>query len=264
MSDRELGPASKPDRSPPVKQPTDFRIISVLKRTRLVFARNFFNLAGIAGISVVPVFFVPARDGYVPVNLGLPTRAAASICVVSILLSQSIMCFVAFQRMCGQPMREGLKVGLHRSLPLVGITLSILLILGILLSLSDAGLAAAGAILLPVWSMPMTVCVIEGLGPLRGFGRSRELTKGHRWKMLALVLLAIVAVVALLTMMGFLVRAILSFGPPSFVGPVARINALTWMAVWSAFVAVLLTVSYHELRAAKGGNEADRLVEVFE
>jgi hypothetical protein len=49
-----------PERSPPVKQPPDFRIGSLLKRTRLVFARNFFNLAGIAGIAVMPGFIVPA------------------------------------------------------------------------------------------------------------------------------------------------------------------------------------------------------------
>jgi hypothetical protein len=75
MTDRELGLAYKPERSPPVKQPTDFRIGSVLKRTRLVFARNSFDLAGIA---VVPGFIVPAQDGYAPVNLGLPTWAAIS------------------------------------------------------------------------------------------------------------------------------------------------------------------------------------------
>jgi hypothetical protein len=263
MTDRELGLASKPERSPPVKQPTDFSIGSVLKRTRLVFARNFFDLAGIAGIAVVPGLIVPARDGYAPVNLGLPTWAATSMYVASILLGQSIMCFVAFQRMRGRPisLSEGLKVGLHRSLPLVGITLFILVILGILQSRSDSYLAAviAGVILLSIWSMALPVCAIEGLGPLRSFGRSRALTKGHRWKMLVLVLLAIVAGAGLLTTMRFLVRAILSFGPPEIVGPVARINMMTWTALWTAFFAVLLAVSYHELRAA-----ADRLVEVFE
>ena len=249
-----------------MKQPTDFRIGSVLKRTRLVFAWNFFNLAGIAGIAVVPGFIVPARDGYAPVDLGLPRWAAISIYVTSILLGQSIMCFVAFQRMRGRPisLSEGLKVGLHRSLPLVGITVFILVILGILQSLSDSYLAAAiaGVILLPIWLMAMPVCVIEGLGPLRSFGRSRVLTKGHRGKML--VLLAIVAGAGLLAMMRFLVPAILSFGPSEIVGPVARISALTWTALWMAFFAVLLAVSYHELRAARGGNEADQLVEVFE
>jgi uncharacterized membrane protein len=234
----------------------------------LVFARNFFNLAGIAGIAVVPGFIVPARDGYAPVNLGLPAWAAVSIYVASILLGQAVMCFVAFQLMRGQPisLSDGLKVALHRSLPLVGTTLFILVILGILQLLSDSYLAAAiaGGILLPIWLMTMPVCVIEGLGPLRSFDRSRALTKGHRWKMLVLVLLAILAGTALLTTMRFLVRAILSFGPPEIVGPVARIDALTWTALWMAFFAVLLAVSYHGLRAAKGGNEADRLVEVFE
>jgi len=54
--------------------------------------------------------------------------------VASILLGQSIMCFLAFQRMRRWPMglREELKVGLHRSLPLVGMALFILVTLGIL------------------------------------------------------------------------------------------------------------------------------------
>jgi hypothetical protein len=161
---------------------------------------------------------------------------------------------------------ESIKVGLHRSLPLVGIALLFLIILGILQSRSDSYVAGviAGVVLLPIWLMAMPVCVIEGLGPLRSFGRSRALIRGHRGKMLVLVLLAIVAGTGLLTAMRFLVRAILSFSPPEIVGPVARINQLTWMALWTAFFAVLLAVSYHELRAAKGGNEADRLVEVFE
>jgi hypothetical protein len=268
MTDRELGLASEPDRDPPVKQPADFRIGSVLTRTRLVFARNFLDLAGIAGFSVVPGFIVPARDGYAPINLGLPTWAATSIYVASILLGQSIMCFVAFQRMRGRPisLSEGLRIGLRRSLPLVGMTFFILVILGILQSLSDSNLAAVitGVILLPIWLMAMPVCVIEGFGPLRSFGRSRALTKGHRWKMLTLVLLAVVAGAGLLTTMRSLVRAILSFAPPGIVGPVARIDAQTWTALWLAFFAVLLAVSYHELLAAKGGKEADRLVEVFE
>jgi hypothetical protein len=239
--------------------PTDFRIGSVLRRTRFVFARNFFNLAGIAGIALVPSgFIVPARDGCAPVNLGLPTGAAISIYVASILFGHSIMCFVAFQRMRGRPtsLSGGLTVGLHRSLPPVGITLFILVILGILQSLSGSYLAAAiaGVILLPIWLIALPVCVIEGLGPLRSFGRSRALTKGHRWKML--VLLTMVAGAGLLTTMRFLVRAILSFGPPEIVGPIARIDTLTWTALWTAFFAVLLAVSYHELRAAKEGNES--------
>jgi hypothetical protein len=269
MTDRELGLASKPDRSPLAKQPVDFRIGGVLKRTCLVFARNFFILAGIAGIAVAPGFMVPAQqDGYAPVNLGLPTWAADFIYVAGILLGQSIMCFVAFQRLRGRPISLGeeLKLGLRRSLPLVGTALSILAIFGIVQSLPGSRPAAslAGFILLLMWLIAMPVCVIEGLGPLRGFRRGRALTKGHRWKMLVLVLLAIGAGLGLLTTMRALVRAILSFGPPGIVGPVARLDAEIWMALWLAFFAVLLAVSYHDLGAAKGGNQADRLVEVFE
>ena len=249
--------------------PADFRIGRVLRRSRLVFARNFFQLAGIAAIAVIPGLIVPATDGYAPINLGLPTWAPISLYAAGILLGQSIMCFLAFERMRGRPtsFREGLMVGLHRSLPLVGMSFLIFVILGILQSLSGSYPTAvvAGILLLPVWWMAMPVCVIEGLGLLRSFGRSRALTKGHRWKMLGLVLLVIGAGLGLLVTMHFPVRAaILSFGAPAIVGPLARIDGMTWTALWAAFFAVLLAVSYHELRAGTGGNEPDRIVEVFE
>src|SRR5262245_43134408 len=82
-----------------------------------MLTRNFFALAGIAGIAAVPGLIVPARDGYAPINLGLPTWAAISVYATSILLGQSIMCFVAFQRMRGRPisLSEGIKAALHRS-----------------------------------------------------------------------------------------------------------------------------------------------------
>ena len=248
-----------------MKLPTGFRIGGVLKRTRLVFVRNFFGLAGIAGIAVVPGFIVPAQDGYAPVNLGLPTWAATCMYAASILFGQSIMCFVAFQRMRGQPisLSEGIKAALHRSWLLVGIAFFILFTIGILQSRSQSYVAGvfAGVIFLFIWVMALPVCVIEGLGPLRSFGRSWALSKGRRGKMLVLLLLAFAAFFGWLGMMRPLVRTILSFGSPGLIGPIARIDQLTWTALWTVFFAILLAVSYHELRAAK---EGDRLVEIFE
>jgi len=250
-----------------VKQP-DFCIGSVLKLTGSVFARNFFDLAGIAAMAVVPGLIAPARDGYAPINLGLPAWAGISIYVTSNLLGQSIMCLVVFQRMRGRPisLSEGVKAALHRSWLLVGIAFLILFTIGILQSRSQSYVAGvfAGGIFLPIWVMALPVCAIEGLGPLRSFGRSWALSKGHRGKMLVLLLLGFAALFGLLETMRFLVRAILSFAPSGLIGPIARIDQLTWTAVWTVFFAILLAVSYHELRVAKGSNQADRLVEVFE
>jgi len=112
--------------------------------------------------------------------------------------------------------------------------------------------------------MAMPVCVIEGLGPVRGFARGRALTKGHRWKVLALVLLVIAAGLGLLATMRFLVRTMLSSSAAEIIGPVARIDGLTCTALWSVFFAVLLAASYYELRSGTGGNAPDQIVEVFE
>src|SRR5262249_17978543 len=156
-----------------------------------------------------------------PINLGLPRGAAIFIYTTSLFLGQSIMCFLAFHRMRGRPigLGEGLNVGLHRSLPLLGIILFIPVMVGMLQSLYSA--VGVGVILLPVWFMAMPACMIEGLGPLRSLGRGRALTKGHRWKMLVLMLLVIAAGLGLLVTMRLVVRTILSFGPPEIIGPIA-------------------------------------------
>src|SRR5262249_4863143 len=156
--------------------------------------------------------------------------------VTSILLGQSIMCFVAFQRMRGRPisLSEGLTAALHRSWLLVGIAFLILFTIGILQSRSESYVAGvfAGVIFLLIWVMALPVCVIEGLDPLRSFGRSWALSKGRRGKMLVLLLLAFAALLGSLGTMRSLVRAILSFGPSGLIGPIARIDQLTWTALW--------------------------------
>jgi hypothetical protein len=252
--------------APPVVKPlTDLKIGGILRRTSLVFAQSFFPLAGIAGIAFLFGFVVPSqRDGYAPVDLGLPMTVANSIFLTCILLGQSAMCVVAFQHLRGQRigLGEALNIGLRRSLPLVGIVLISLVILKLLLSLSVA--VTVGIVLLPMWSMVMPICVIERLDPLRSFSRGQALTKGHRGKMLGLILLVIVAGMALLTTVPLLVRTILLLGPHALVGPVARLNGLTWMALWTVFFAVLLAVCYHELRADEGRIKPGQIVEVFE
>jgi hypothetical protein len=257
MTDRELELAPEFEPGPHVERGIDFRIASVLKRTCRVFGRNFFELAAFALIAIAPVLVVPAaQDGYAPVDLGLSTRMGGYLLATSALLGHSIICFIAFQRMGGRPvgLGEDLKIGLRRSLPLVGIALVIMSILGI-----------PALILLPIWSMVMPVCVIEGVGPLRGLSRSVALTKGYRGKMLALLFLAIALGAGLLPTMRFISGVIIrSFGPPEIVGSVVRVDALTWTALWLAFFAVLLAVSYHDLRAAHGGNQPDGIAEIFE
>jgi hypothetical protein len=113
------------------------------------------------------------------------------------------------------------------------------------------------------------VCVVERVGPFRSLGRSRQLTKGHRWRILGLVLLiaipglivgAIVGVVTLFTLgpSGFLtLDAALTSSLDKLVG-------LVWKATWGAFFAAAIAVTYHDLRVAKEGLTTEQIAAVFE
>jgi hypothetical protein len=45
---------------------------------------------------------------------------------------------------------------------------------------------------------------------------------------------------------------------------VGQIVNLVWGAIWSAFLAILIVVTYHDLRVAKEGVDTDQIAAVFE
>jgi hypothetical protein len=46
--------------------------------------------------------------------------------------------------------------------------------------------------------------------------------------------------------------------------PVSVVAALTWIAIWSAFLGVLLASTYHDLRLAKEGVYFDQIARIFD
>src|SRR5262249_16951991 len=99
-------------------------------------------------------------------------------------IGQSAMIYGAFQDMRGRPfdIRASVRRGMKRFLPVIVAEISsiFLVILGFML------LIVPGFIFLTMVFVIVPACVVEGLEPLRSIGRSRELTKGHRWRVFAL------------------------------------------------------------------------------
>jgi hypothetical protein len=88
-------------------------------------------------------------------------------------------------------------------------------------------------------------------------GRSAQLTKGHRWKIFGLWIAPIVA--------GAIVQSVLE-GLSNYVGGtlLMLIVLLAWGALVSAFYAILVVVTYHDLRVAKEGVDTDQIAAVFD
>ena len=117
----------------------------------------------------------------------------------------------------------------------------------------------------PGWSMGTPVCVVERLGPFRSLGRSRELTKGHRWNILGLFFLTMIPAVIIGAIVGAALGVILVLGPVGGFGPaVTQTIGLIWNAIWTAFFAVIIVVTYHDLRVAKEGIDTEQIAAVFE
>ena len=133
-------------------------------------------------------------------------------------------------------------------------------------------LAVPGVFLKIIWWVAIPVAVIERPGVLRSFGRSTELTKGHRWKILAAFLLVLAVGSAVY------VVATEVLAPGGFWGVSRGLSdesmypafipflICSWIigVMVAAFEAVLVGVSYALLRMEKERTEIDQAFVAFD
>jgi hypothetical protein len=238
---------------------TDFRVGRVFNRTSAILSRNFLTYFLIAGAAAIPGALLQFSMGgsrvVDPTGSGGMLIVAMVLGMVFGILSQAAIVYAAFQDMRGRPASLGdcLRVGLGRFFPIFG--LAILMSLGI--AVGFMALIVPGVILAVMWFVAAPACIVEQLGPIRSLGRSSQLTKGNRWKIVgALLLIYLVAMV---------VGGVLGILLPSIIGSVGGlIGSLLWAAIWGAFYAIFVSVMYHDLRAAKEGVDIEQIASVFD
>ena len=177
-----------------------FRVGRVLSKSLTILMGNFpkYILFGavialpnlISGFiaSAMPIPEQPVRpDQVFTTAVIVGSLAFAFIWLVVFSVSQSAMIYGAFQDVRGRPFDIGASVrrGLSRFLPVIGAAICAVVLIGIGFFL----LAVPGFMLLTMFFVIIPVCVVEGLGPLKSLGRSRQLTKGYRWRIFALYLI---------------------------------------------------------------------------
>jgi hypothetical protein len=283
----------------------DFRIGHVLSRAAHIFSRNFPTYFVVAATAGLPPLLIGVLVPTSPVTAANPLQNAGAggftllLTIVFWLLSQAIVVYGVFQGMRGRPIRlaDCLKVGLRRFFSLIGLATCVgiaMLVYMVFWAFAIVWLAslpqtfqmklavvlATVLLLLPLiglfltWFVATPACVVERLGPFRSMGRSRALTKGHRWKIFGLILAVLIPaliVAAVITA----VMAKLGIGVNLRIGVFFDLNkslnsmpgqivSLIWTATWTAFYAVLVTVVYHDLRVAKEGVDTEQIAAVFE
>jgi hypothetical protein len=234
----------------------DFRVGKVLNRTFSVLSRNLLPFCVVTAIAYLPniLLFRPtasvAPSGR---TIGL-IFAGAIVAMVLGALAEAVVLFGAFEDMRGRKVDliESTKVGLSRILPVLGVAI----LVGILTGLSAILLIFPAFIVLTMLFVSMPACIVEQLGPVSSLTRSSQLTKGNRWKVFGLWLVFwVVAVIA-----NLILKAIGTLGGPA----VGLILEFAWGALTGAFNAVMVVVTYHDLRVAKEGVDTDQIASVFD
>lgn len=154
---------------------------------------------------------------------------------------------------------ESLSVGLSKVLPVIGV--SILMSLGLMIGFILLFIPAI--ILALMWIVAIPALVEEDSGVIAAFGRSRYLTKGSRWQILALMIVMLV-IIWLVALLAFIPGAILGLGVvASAETPAALAISLLTTTLTTAFSSTLITTLYFALRERQDGPRTAQLADVF-
>jgi hypothetical protein len=265
----------------------DFRIGRVFARTTAQYRRNFLPFSLIAFVASLPSVLIVGFGSNVDTMSVRMFLLSMLVSIVLFFLSQAALVYGAFQDLRGRTVDliQCLRVGLARLFPVLAIALvvglSITLVFAAVLLINVAamgttfavapsvvapifviilatigGLVAMG-ILLATWFVAVPACTVERFGVIGSLRRSAQLTKGHRWRLFAVVLLLLLAG----KVTGEIGLALLG----EAAGPMFKqFGLMAWNTVWGAFFAVFVVVTYYELWVAKEGIDAEQIAAVFD
>ena len=230
---------------------------SILGRAWGASTRNFGPFVVIALCLAVPQVIVavalPPGD---PLE---PNRANQLINNIVGMLTQQMLAaaivFGAVEHLRGRKVEIGrcLSVGISRMLPVLGVAI----LMGIGVAIGFILLIVPGLILMCVWYVAIPAAVIERPGVIGAFGRSAELTKGHRWTIFAVYLIFFVIGVGVGV---FLVGSVMATQSVVVTVIVSVVIGML-VAIWSG---AAQAVAYHDLRVKKEGIDSDAIAAVFD
>jgi hypothetical protein len=246
----------------------DFRVGRVFSRAWSVFSGNFMTFVLVTGIAGLPSLLIQQAA---PDTLGNPYADMAMALFATILmlglwtLSQAIVLYGSFQFMRGRPidLAGAFRIGSRRAVSVVGLDQRAGSLLPGGVAVRDPG---RDLVLGLVRGDP--VCVVEQLGVFRSMGRSAELTKGHCWRIFGLQLAILIPATIVGSIASAAAPAILGAAGASALSAslatLGQIASLIWTAIWTAFYANVIVVTYHDLRVAKEGIDTEQIAAVFE
>lgn len=156
----------------------------------------------------------------------------------------------------GASFGDCLSAALPAILPVIGIGI----LSGLAVAIGMIFLIVPGIYLWLGWSVAIPILIQERAGVFGSMSRSRELTRGNRWRLFALFLIIVVMVWIVQVAFGLLSFFGASLGQASLsLAVAAAING----TVSSVLITTAAAVSYIELRRVKEGTSIDELAQVF-
>ena len=252
-----------------------FELGRVMQRTFKVIGDNLslFAISGLALIAL-PVFAASVVGFLYPELwvIALASMAGGIMAFVGSLLMQGVVVHSAISGLNGRSIRlgEALGVGARKALPLLG--LGILQSLGFALGLLL--LVVPGLMLMTAWSVAAPVLVMEKRSIEASFGRSGDLTRGHRWSIFGLlVIYFVLAMIISVAVQGLAAAAgvttaqsgfVTTTQAPSLMALAAVLVSALTNAVQGVISAAGAAAIYYELRTGKEGAAPDQLAAVFD
>ncbi len=243
-------------------QPSDFSISNVFSNTFGVIARNAPLFLGLSLIIVgIPQLLIglvstPATgDPMAILNnpAGILTSGIGYVVFLflSIVLQASLIVASA-NDLAGRPVNFGACVNraVSKLFPLIG--LGIVVAIGV--SIGLIFLVIPGLILYLMWMVAVPAMMVENLGVFESLSRSSALTKGSRWRLVALIVVFII----------FTMIVAIPFGLLSMISPtITIVTSALVSAVNAAVGAAGIAAVYIELRGSKEGTSSEQLASVF-
>ncbi len=229
----------------------------VLGRSFSVWRANFVPFSIVALVVFLPVI---AASAAAPPEAGVSWTALDRFLTTFCgYVAEGALAFGVLRAPDGQ--RTGIVSLLATGFAKSGKVFAVSLVVGLLIVLGLVALIVPGLVAAAAFFVAVPAVVVEpGADSSSAMERSRDLTRGHRWTILAL--LATVLAVQIALGLAFAVASGLLEDVVPHPVPAIAFNAL--FALTAPLGATAAAVAYHDLRVAKEGVATADLVKVFE